>query len=297
MKLIIPLTVDDTVLMSSTVLENDYALWSNTATYAVSQQVIRTTTHKVYQSLVAGNVGNTPETNPSKWSEVGPTNKWAPFDLVVGTTMTASATDVTYVFKATSICSALSLLDVQCTSIHVVVTVDGNVLYDKTFSMSDSSNTADWYSYLFTPYATRTALTLSDLPKYTNAIISVTLHSSSGTVKLGNVVLGKLFDVGPTKYGLNLGIQDYSTKTANTFGAYTITKRAYSKRMKVGVEIPFESIDWVYQTLASLRSTPVLYIGTDVLESTNVFGFYKDFDITIPYPTTADCTLEIEGLI
>jgi len=27
-----------------------------------------------------------------------------------------------------------------------------------------------------------------------------------------------------------------------------------------------------------------------------VYGFYKSFEITIPYPTASSCSLEIEGL-
>ena len=49
-----------------------------------------------------------------------------------------------------------------------------------------------------------------------------------------------------------------------------------------------------------LRATPALWIGStdaDFSQSLVVYGFYKDFYISIDYPTMALSSLEIEGQI
>jgi len=54
-------------------------------TYALGDTVYSASTHRCYESLAAGNTGNPlpvlPETTTTKWLDVGPTNKWAMFDL------------------------------------------------------------------------------------------------------------------------------------------------------------------------------------------------------------------------
>ena len=54
MNVIKPVTVDDTVLLSSTVPETDYAVWNSVTAYAINAYCIMTTgVHRIYQCLVA----------------------------------------------------------------------------------------------------------------------------------------------------------------------------------------------------------------------------------------------------
>lgn len=62
------------------------------------------------------------------------------------------------------------------------------------------------------------------------------------------------------------------------------------------VVMPTDALDDVHRTLAGLRATPVLWIGSEAFESLTVFGFYKEFGIDRAYPTVSCCSLTIEGL-
>ena len=62
-----PLTITDAMLTTSNVAETDYSAWSSGATYALDDRVILTSTHKVYQSLQAGNTNKDPLTQPLWW--------------------------------------------------------------------------------------------------------------------------------------------------------------------------------------------------------------------------------------
>ena len=56
------------------------------------------------------------------------------------------------------------------------------------------------------------------------------------------------------------------------------------------------AVDDVHRTLASLRATPALWIGSEAFDSLTVYGFYKEFSIDLAYPTVSYCSLTIEGL-
>ena len=52
LRVIKPLTVTDAMLVSNAP-ETDYADWSATTAYALADRVVRTTTHRIYESLIA----------------------------------------------------------------------------------------------------------------------------------------------------------------------------------------------------------------------------------------------------
>ena len=69
-------------------------------TYALGDTVYSAAAHRCYESLAAGNLGNPlpvlPETETTKWIDVGPTNRWAMFDLSRNT-QTVAASPLTVV--------------------------------------------------------------------------------------------------------------------------------------------------------------------------------------------------------
>ena len=54
--------------------ESDFPAWAAATSYTVGTKVIRATTHRIYQSLIAGVDATLPENAPSRWLDVGPTN-------------------------------------------------------------------------------------------------------------------------------------------------------------------------------------------------------------------------------
>lgn len=74
MKLVRPLTVTDAVLTGSNVYETVPSAYNGGTTYALGAIVSvsgANNSHKVYQSLEAGNTGNAPASSPTKWREKG----------------------------------------------------------------------------------------------------------------------------------------------------------------------------------------------------------------------------------
>lgn len=74
--------ITSSVLASSTVAEPSAgeAVWNAATSYAEGNVVIRTTTHRKYECQIAGADSTIPENAPTRWLDIGPTNKWAMFD-------------------------------------------------------------------------------------------------------------------------------------------------------------------------------------------------------------------------
>lgn len=299
MKLIRPIIITDTVLTSSNAPETDYATWSSTTAYTVGQYCILVSTHKIYQCLIS-HTNASPDTNLTgltpKWLQIGATNRWAMFDASWGS-QTSIATPLTIVLTPATIINSLALLNVAATSINVTMTVGDSTVYTNTVSMVGGGMVSDWYGYFFEPVTYKSDLVLTDLPPYSAGIITITITNTGANARCGNCVIGSYYDLGDTQYAATAGITDYSIKTVDTFGNSSVVKRAYSKRMGAKLQLYGSAVDDVAITLAKYRSTPLVWLGADnVYTSLIVYGFYKDFEVDIAYPTVSYCTITIEGL-
>ena len=191
----------------------------------------------------------------------------------------------------------LGLLNVQATSVRVECTAPGvGVVMDQMFNLVSTSGINNWYAYLFEEIVRLNYKTILDLPNYLNMTIKVTVTNTAGNASLGVLVLGRQKYIGRTQYGSSVGIADFSKKIEDDFGGFTIIERPYRKKGSFNIMVDNTLIDELQTLLASFRAIPILYLGTDEFESTSVYGFYKDFSLTIQYPTETQCNLEVEGL-
>ena len=296
MKLIRPTTLTDAMLTSSTAAENDYAVWSSSTAYAVGARVILTSTHRKYEALAAS-TGVNPASDPTKWLDLGPTNRWAMFDARVGTATTRIGS--LQVVLAPGAADGLALMDTDAESVSVTLSVGGSVIYSKSQSFNIGGTAIDtWFSWFFEPLGRKTGMLFLDVPVYESGVLTLTLtrDNPADTVSCGTLLAGRQFDIGDTEHGVDLGIIDYSRKETDQFGVTSVVERAFAKRMSARVVMQTSAVDDVHRTLASIRATPVLWIGSESFESLTVFGFYKEFSIDLAYPTLSYCSLTIEGL-
>ena len=296
MKLIRPTTITDTMLTSSTIPETDHPTWNAGTAYAVGTKVILASTHRRYEALGAS-TGINPASDPTKWLDPGPTNRWAMFDDRVGTA--ATRTGSLQVVLVPGAIDAVALIDTDAESATVTLTVDGVTTYDRTQSFNLGGNAIDnWFSWFFEPIGRKSSLLFLDVPVYANGVVSVTIvrDNPADTVSCGTLIVGRQFSIGETEHGADIGIIDYSRKEADQFGVVSVVERAFAKRMTARVVMQTDAVDDVHRNLATLRATPVLWIGSETFESLTVFGFYKEFSIDLAYPTVSYCSLTIEGL-
>lgn len=297
MKVIRPIQITPDKILSSTATEI-YANWSSTTTYNLGDKVIYS--NRTYESLIASNLNKQPDTNPTSWLGIGPSNKTAMFDNQVNTQTTASTTFTT-VFQPGSAFNAISFLNLKGTSVSLIVkdAPSGNVVYSQTASL-DGTVIEDWYAYFFEDFDIRSEVIFSDVPPYVGSVIEVSITTATGSeVAIGSAVVGTLIDIGMTQYGLGYGIRDYSVKETDDFGNTKFVERAFSKRMSPNIFVENNRLNYVTKTLEKLRATPAVFIATEDsrFEGTIVFGFLKDWNIEISYPEHSMLSAEIEGLI
>lgn len=295
MKVISPITLTSGMITSSIAAET-YSNYAAGTTYALADKVIYG--NFTYESLVSSNVGNQPDISPTKWLEIGPSNKWAMFDNKVDT-QTTRATPLTVTITPSVVINSLALLNIDGTSVTIDITdgPNGPSIYSREINL-DGTSILDWYMYFFEPYDFRKDIVLTDIPPYSTAVVTINIINTGSTSAVGNVVLGNIAELGGTQYGVGVGIRDYSIKETDTFGNTTFLVRAFSKRMQAQVFLNNSSLNYVVRTLTNLRAVPAVWIGSESseLEPLIVYGFYRDFNIDISYPTSSLCSIEIEGL-
>lgn len=300
MQIIKPVTVTDSILVSSNVTENDYAAWAVGTTYAVGNRVIVLSTHKIYESLIGSNLGNDPTTDDgTKWLTLGATNRWKAFDQKINDHV-SNLTNLQYVLSdPNSNITAVSLFGLVGVSANVTVTsvVEGEV-YNKTISLIDNRNIDDWYTYFFEEQVQRQEAQFLNIPPYIGADVQVTVSTATGdTVELGQLVLGFLSELGLTSYGTSISIEDFSRKEVDAFGNFIVVERAYAQLADFDVRFPTANARKIQRTLAAYRATPIVYVGSeDVSYGTTIYGFYRRFDLTLETPSYSFGAIEVEGL-
>ena len=296
MSIISPNAILDAQLASSTVPETDFPAWSAAASYTVGNKVIRA--HRIYQCLIAGVDATAPESAPTRWADIGPTNRWAMFDNAVGTRTTATGA-LTVVLRPGAV-GGLALLELD--GLQATVTMKdapgGATIYSKTVEL-DGTLIDSFYDWFYAEREQLTDFVLTDLPVHFASNELTVSITGTGVVSCGVCHMGPVMPIGTTQKGASVGIVDYSRKAVDAFGNYSITKRAFSKRSDLQLVTDAGQFNRIFRTLAGLRSTPCIYIatGSPGHEPLIVYGFYKDFSIDVAYSQHHLCNLSIEGLI
>jgi hypothetical protein len=309
MKILKPHIISDLTLTSSTVPEpddGDGTVWSGTAAYTAGAVVYMPATHLRYRAVVdigAPTTGTNPpptdaSVSPSKWSGLGATNRWRMFDNVVGTaTVGESPLKVVLRPGSTSGVAALELVG-RSASVVMKDAPGGTEVYRRDIEL-DGTIIESFFDWFYAEYVGLTDFVLTDLPsQFGTCELTLEVENSGAPAEVGVYKPGLVIDIGETQYGASIGILDFSRKERNAFGDMGVTERAFSKRANFTVITEKIAFNRIFRTLASLRATPCIYIGTEEpgYEPFLIYGFYKDFTIDVPYPTHNLCSIEVEGL-
>lgn len=176
------------------------------------------------------------------------------------------------------------------------VTTTTHTPWRSLVNLQSDSGVTSWYSYFTEAIAYNTEAVLTEIPLYANPTISVTISAADGVVSCGTMVVGQSRELGGAVYGAKGGIQDYSRKETDDFGNYTLVERSYAKRNTFRVVCENNNVDAIFNLLAEVRATPVVWLGTDDYALTWSYGWARDWAVEIAYPTKSFLTIEIEGL-
>jgi hypothetical protein len=299
MDIIRPVVVTDAVLDSSNVPENDYAEWDVATAYTVGNRVILLSTHRIYEA-VGSSTGVNPATDDgTNWLNIGATNRWKAFDQKISDPVTQLESISYTLTDDNSTPTGVALFGLKGVTATVTVTdaVEGEV-YNQTNSLLDSDEIFDWFTYFFEEITYVTTTLFTGIPPYRGSTVSVTVTEDTGeTAQLGQLVFGSLTELGVTTYGTAISIQDFSRKETDAFGNFIVVERAFANLVDFDVRLPTQTAGRVRRILAEYRATPIVYIGNeDSSFGTVVYGFYRNFDITLDTPSLSFAAIEVEGL-
>lgn len=300
MRVIAPITVDNTALTASNVAEADYAEWLVGTAYVIGDRVIVIgTTHKIYE-CVANNTGNDPTTDTAAtyWDEVSATNRWKAFDQKLADHGT-NATSITYSILAPSTCDNIAFFGLNAASVRVTVTdTSPALIYDQTIYLTDTTTIVNWLSFYLWPAEYDSEAIFEGVPAYAGYTIDITITAVGATAEVGEIVLGRMHDLGTTAPGTSIGIIDYSRKERDTFGNAIVIERAFASTVNFQFHFPIDDTRRIKRVLEQLRATPaVYYAAADTARfGTNIYGFHQDVQIPLASAGRNFASLEIEGL-
>lgn len=302
LSVLVPSTITSAML-TSTVAETDYSAWSSGTTYAVGNRCISTTTHRVYESLVASNTNHDPTDISNRigatpwWLDVSATNRWKMFDDQT-TSQTTAATTMTVTLEPGSF-NAFALLGLSADTVTATVTDLGSstVLYTYTGDLEDSAP-EDYYEYFFSAFSPQTDFIVDGLDSYSNMELVVTLSVVSGDVKCGMLQVGDLRVLGLTQYGAKAKPKTYSYIKINDYGENEIVRRKKATDLSCTAWLKVEEANSVANTLGDLLDVPALWIASDLQQhrALRVFGLGSG-DISFDHYQDCLLTLNVNGLI
>lgn len=258
-----------------------YPAYSGAVTYAAGDMVssIGTNTHLLYESLVAGNIGNA-LSDAAKWLHVGApkvttgapynsTNRWKMFDQSYGS-QTVRAENITFTITPGEIANSIAFLNAQGSSIRVQQAISG---YDTTISLVEHTVNS-WYDWYYELPSTKDDVLFLDIPPYAASTFTVTITAATGyNAACGVCVFGREKLLGTTLWGMTKEIQDYSRVIENAWGDITLLKGAYSERLNLSVKIAPGSEGEVVRQMKAHRAEPLVFVGSTQFDLSIVYGF------------------------
>lgn len=294
LNVVVPITITPALLVATDVPESDHPAWVAATTYAAGDRV--QADHAIFESLLAGNVGNSPPSSPAQWVRVSATNRFKAFDLINASRTEQSGAFFFEIAPGKSV-NAIAALDlVGATSIRIRVTDPTyGLLYDKTAALIAAPAFVSWWDWFYADRVSEPQYVALDLPAFPAATIRIDFVGTSA-LAVGTVLVGQTKPLGQARYGARIGIRDYSRKETNEWGDVVLVQRAFARTSSLPVLLSNAEKSRAAILLESLRATPTLWVGVEGDALYTIYGWYRDWEILIAYPTFSEMTIEIEGL-
>lgn len=310
MNIIDPIAITDAMIGAGTTIAEPSAsetAWATGVAYAVGDVRIRTTTHRKYRCAAAHTsaASPVPENDPTRWVDIGPTDRWAPFDQYTSTAAQAT-TSLTYVLQP-GYFNAVALYGLTGAQYSLTVrdAPDGSVIYSRSGFLADDP--AGWYEYLFVPRPVRNKLVFTGIPIRPAAQLTLTISAAAGQpVGLGMLVPGDFAPLisdaagwGGTEAGAQAEPVTYSYIKTNDDGTTSIVRRHSATNLRCTVRLPRQHADAALALLQRVLDKPVAWVASNApgYAGLNVFGLATSAPVRYDSFNLASIDLNVKGLI
>lgn len=291
--------VSDAMIVGTNLVENEHPTYSADSTYNRGNRVIYK--HIIYESVQDGNTGHTPGLLDSGqwWGRVGPTNKWAAFDLSSSTRVVM--TEPSY-FELRPGQSISGVMLINCAGIETVriKLVEGAVThYDETYSMASTMSEPTWYSWFFDLRVNKTRLVISNLPAHPLAKLRIEITPIDGQqATVGTIQFGRSYKVGiGVKTGVTLERLDYSSAEENKYTGEIdyLLPRPPGKRQQLTVVLDPAEFDATDALLDRLVGVPCMFLVPGPFKALSLWGYLPGSSQSVPYVQAPELNITIRG--
>jgi hypothetical protein len=280
------------------------------AAQTIVQGATRAYNNRIYEALTAHTSGSTntpptlPETTNEYWTDVGPTNKWAMFDLSTNTkTAMAPGAPLTVVLAPGQRINTVGITGLSAHAVTVTATsvYGGGTVFGPVTTNLVIRNVADGYDYAFEPFRIQPSLAHFDLPAFSDIVVTITITAATGNVKCGAVVLGTYVYLGDVQYGARGDSINFSTVTRDAWGNATLVPRRSVDKILCTTKVNSFGVNKIRSVRSELNAVPALYSGLDDgssewFDMLLTVGIYKTFEIDASDPRQATIQLEVEEI-
>ena len=299
---------DESLLPGTTVAEDATPAWAS-GTYAVGDLRHVVATHRVYQCVQAGQSTTSPDKDPTRWVDLRPTNRWAPFDMYTKLTAAEStAQDLVYEISA-RYCTALALdgLDGAGVVVEVLDGPGGAVVYRYPGSGQHRLITAarGYWDYAYGRRQRVTQLLLYELPMLPKGVVRITISGQDSQRRaVGLITLGALrqlhgVNFGGVLRGASVEPQPFTYRPRREDGTLgPITIRPGTKTRTWQVFIGRERADAALRTFDALTQRPAYVMATLKPGFDGLMGFGFLARGKVDYDNRyATCDVSLEDLV
>lgn len=290
--------ISQAMLISSSIPESDYPVWSNAETYSLGERVVSSS--RIWESVQDGNYYKTPQSNSGVWwVDVGATNRWRAFDSSLAPKASAGF-DIYYMLRPSELFDSVAIFgpiggDVQIT----IRDLESNIIYDQTLQLAGARDATDWYPYFFAPFPPQESVVVSDLPGVTGAILAVRI-SGGGQRAVGEIIVGRKVIMGRTLVDTTSGFRDFSTVDRDDWGNQNIVRRGYARTVDYRISIPSDDVRRVSDAVIRNRARICVFSAGDGTDhfGTTVLGVINSDGLSIPITTNVSfATISVDGIL
>jgi len=305
-----PIDVAMSMITSSSVSYPDTGetLWSSGTSYAsgatVSYQI--SGVYHRFESKQGSNLNHIPVAYPADatnawWIDLGYVNRIAAFQLERNT-QTIATSPYTVRINPSDRVGVVGLGNLETDSVTInIYNQASEIVYTRTKSVLARS-VYDWYSWTYAPFQQLKSVLFTGLPLSSTYSTELVFTKSSGSVKVGAIVMGMPLDIGRALMG-GAGVRmiNFSTFERDEFGESKVTIRRNIPEVNYQLMIEKPRLNGVLRMLNDLNGVVTMWAGIEndehgYFENTFVIGMYKDFGNTIEQPNFVNADIKIEAI-
>jgi hypothetical protein len=293
------------LLTSSSVPEPgpaDPAAWVSGGAYTVGQTRYRATTHRIYECIqnVTGSA-TLPENDLANWRDLEATQRWKMLDPYQTKATSHTSPMVVEVAPGQRV-DAWRVGGVSAQQLLVQM-FDGAVeVYRREVTMT-RRNTRTWSDYFFGTFDAVPAAMDDGMPLISGATIRFTFTSTTGTVSVRKLSVGRAIRIGVAEAGAEADAENYSRiDRSDIDGSVTLVPRRNVPRNSMTVYFNPADTDILLSLRDRLNAVPAVWsalgtrIGEPYFNAFQIYGIYTRFVISADSVPVGRLSLELEEL-